>query len=493
VLVSCTLVTTLYATTLTIANVSLPQIQGAMSATPDQIAWVITANLIATAVSIPAAGWMSKRFGRKRAILGGVAGFAGASLMCGLSGSLEQLVFWRVVQSACGSPLTPISQSLVLDQFQGRSRGPAIAFYGLGVTLGPTLAPLAGGYVSEIWGWPWVFFILIPLALIAFVGMNFCVRDADRGDADARLDWTGFLSLAVTVSCIQLVLDRGTRNEWLTSPEIIAEMFLAAAALWVFVIHSFTSKTPFLDLGLFKERNFCLGMGIGLIFGMLFITPTVLLPAALQQLHGVPDFSIGMMIAFRGGGTVISQCLMMVVSSRFDPRVLMLFGFAAHTLAGLSMAEFDINLSLWDVAWTSALQGFGVGFLWTPITLVLFSNLPEHRTAEGAGMFHFLRSVGSSYFISASFVVVFYSTNLNYADLIGNLSAFSEALRLPWVRGSWDYESTAGLAQLSHEAARQAMMIGFVNSFYLFTWVSLAVFPLIFMVRWPPGPAKGAG
>jgi len=483
-------VTTLYATTLTIANVSLPKIQGAMSATPDQIAWVISANLIATAVTIPMAGWLSARFGRKRTMLYGVGGFVLSSLLCGLSTSLEELIFWRVVQSACGSPLVPVSQSVVLDQFPGRSRGPAIAFYGLGVGLGPTVAPLLGGYVSEEWSWSWVFFILVPLGVLAFLGIALFVRDADRGNRAARLDWTGFLSLAVAVACIQLVLDRGMRNDWLASFEIVAELFVAGAALWVFLVHSLTAKRPFLDLRLFTDRNFTLGMMISLIFGMLFITPTVMLPTALQQLHGVPDFAIGMMIAVRGSGTAITQIMMLFLSARIDPRLLMLLGFGAHTVAGLAMATLDINLTLFDVALISFVQGLGVGLLWTPITLVLFSNLPMAKSAEAAGMFHFIRSVGSSFFVSASFVVVFYTGNINYAELVSNLSAFSEALRLPWVKGSWDHESVRGLAQLSGETMRQAVMIGFVNSFQLFTWISLAVYPLILLIKWPPRPTS---
>ena len=490
-LISGTLVTTLYATALTIANVSLPQIQGAMSATPDQIAWVITANLIATAVTIPASGWLSARFGRRRVVLVGVAGFGLASVLCGLSGSLEELVFWRMIQSACGSPLVPISQSMVLDQFSGRGRGPATAVYGLGVTLGPTLAPLLGGYVSEELSWRWVFFILVPMAVVALLCVVFFVKDRRGATSRASLDWTGFISLAVTVSCIQLVLDRGARNEWLTSTEVILELFIAALAAWIFFVHSLTAKRPFLDLRLFTEWNFCLGMGISLIFGMLFVTPMVLLPAALQQLRDVPDFTIGWVLAMRGLGTVVAQCLMMLVSTRWDPRVLMLIGFGAHTAAGWAMGQFDINVSLWDVAWTTMFQGFGVGCLWTPIVLVVFSRLGAERTAEGAGMFHFVRSVGSSFFISGSFVVVFHTAKLNYADFTGRVSVFNEVVSLPWVSGGWEFESIPGLARIAGEIGRQSLMIGYVNSFHLFTWVSLAVFPLIFLVRWPPHSERG--
>ena len=490
VLLSCTLVTILYAATITIANVSLPQIQGALSASPDQIAWVVTSNLIATAVTIPAAGWLSARFGRRRTVIAGISGFAVSSTLCGLSTSLEELIFWRVVQSACGSPLTPIAQSLVLDQFSGRRRGPAIAIFGIGVVLGPTLAPLAGGYVSEEWSWRWVFFILVPVALAALLGVIFFIKEAPPTGRRARLDWTGFLSLAVAVSCVQLVLDRGELEGWFTSTEIVLETFLGVVAGWIFIVHSLTARNPFLDPRLLSEWNFCIGMAIILIFGMLMVTPMVLLPAALQQLRDFPDFTVGLVLAVRGLGTLVSQILMLVVSNRWDPRVIMVIGFGAHTSAGWAMGQFDINVTMWDVVWTSALQGFGVGCLWVPITLVVFSNLPLERTAEGAGMFHFIRSIASSYFISACFVVVFHSAKMNYADMTNHISLFNEMLSFPWVRGGYDIESIGGLARVSGEIARQSLMIGYINAFQLFTWASVAVFPLIFLVRWPPRPSR---
>lgn len=297
VLITCTLVTTLYATTITIANVSLPQIQGAMSASPDQVAWVITANLIATAVTIPAAGWLSARLGRRRAMIYGVVGFGLATVMCGLSTSLSELVVWRVLQSACGSPLTPISQSLVLDRFPGARRGPAMAIYGVGVVMGPTIAPLLGGYVSEELSWRWVFFILVPMAMLALAGLLLFVKETRGPDRSARLDWTGFLSLSVAVSCIQLMLDRGERLEWFSSTEIVVEAFMAGIALWIFIGHSLTCDRPFLDPRLLVNRNFAVGLGLALIFGALFVTPMVLLPVLLQQLRDIPEFTIALLLA----------------------------------------------------------------------------------------------------------------------------------------------------------------------------------------------------
>jgi DHA2 family multidrug resistance protein len=479
------LVTTLYATTITIANVSLPQIQGAMSASPDQVAWIITANLIATAVTIPAAGWISERFGRRRSMIVGVIGFAASSLMCGLSTSLEELVVWRVVQSACGSPLTPISQSVVIDNFPGRKRGPAMAIYGLGVVLGPTLAPLVGGYVSEEISWRWVFFILVPMAMLALAGLLLFIEEDRKPDREARLDWTGFLSLSVSVSCVQLILDRGGRLEWFTSPEIVVEALLAVLAGWIFVCHSLTAERPFLDPRLLLNRNFAVGLGISLIFGALFVTPMVLLPVMLQRLQDIPEFTIALLLAARGVGTLVSQVLMIFVSNRLTPRTMLLVGFGAHTVAGLQMLGFDMNVSLAEVAISNAVQGFGVGFLWVPITLVLFSNFDPERTPEGSGIFHFVRSVASSYFISGSFVLAFHSEKMNYASLVQWITPFHEFFRFPMAAKHWDLGSQMDLLALSDEVTRQAVTIGFVNAFHLFTWVSLAVYPLIAMVAWP--------
>jgi DHA2 family multidrug resistance protein len=486
VLLTCTLVTTLYATTITIANVSLPQIQGAMSASPDQVAWVITANLIATAISIPAAGWLSARFGRKRSMIFGVSGFAIATLMCGLSNSLTELIFWRVVQSACGSPLTPISQSLVIDQFPGKKLGPAMSIYGVGVVMGPTLAPLVGGYVSEEWSWRWVFFILVPVAIMALAGLLLFIKESKQPDRNAKLDWTGFLSLSVAVACIQLILDRGGQLGWFTSTEIVVEAILAGIAAWIFITHSLTTPKPLLDPRLLINRNFSVGLGIALIFGALFVTPMVLLPVLLQQLRDIPEFTVALLIAARGVGTLISQVMMIFISNRMQPRMMLLIGFGAHTWAGFQMMGFDVNVTLWDIAVSNAIQGFGVGFLWVPITMVLFANFDPKRTAEGSGIFHFVRSVASSYFISFSFVLAFHTQKMNYANLVQWITPFNDFFRYPLASGSWDLHSQVELSKLSAEISRQAITIGYVNAFHLFTWASLLVYPLIALVVWPP-------
>ena len=485
-LITCTLVTTLYATSLTIANVSLPQIQGALAASPDQVAWVVTSNLITTAVTIPLAGWISSRFGRRRAMIWGIVGFGCATVMCGFATSLGELIFWRVLQSACGSPLTPISQSVVIDEFTGAKRGPALSIYSMGVGIPPTIAPLIGGYVSEQVSWRWVFFILLPLALVALAGALTAIKPDPPREERLKLDWTGFLSLSIAIACIQLMLDRGERAEWFGSTEIIVECGLALLFGWIFLMHSLTNDRPFLDPRLLLERNFALGIGISAIFGMLFVTPMVLVPAMLQQLRDLPEFTVGMLIASRGAGTAVSMLMMILFANSWNPRLLFLIGFGLHTYAGLEMARFDMNVPLSEVAWAMGVQGFGVGWLWVPMTLVIFSNLDPLRSAEGAAMFHFVRSVGSSYFISASVVVVFHTQKVSYSELVQWINPFNNRLSLPSVTGGWSTESTTGLARIAGEVTRQAMTIGYINAFNLFFWTSLLVYPLVALIVWPP-------
>jgi len=489
-LFTCTLVTTLYATTITIANVSLPQIQGALSASPDQVAWVITSNLIATALTIPLAGWLANRFGRRRTMIWGVAGFAGATLMCGLSTSLSELIFWRVLQSAFGSPLTPIAQSMVIDEFTGEKRSRALAIYSMGVSIPPTIAPVLGGYVSEEISWHWVFFILLPLAFFAFIGTLTAIRPDPPREDRQKLDWTGFLSLSIAVACIQLMLDRGERAEWFDSPEIIIECAFALLFGWIFLAHSLTADRPFLDLRLLLERNFALGICIAAIFGMLFATPMVLMPAMLQQLRDLPEFTVGTLIAARGAGTGLAMLIMILLANSWHPRLLFLIGFGFHTYAGLEMVSFEMNVSMSEVVWVMALQGFGVGWLWVPMSLVVFSNLDPARSAEGSAMFHFVRSVASSFYISASIAVVFHTQKMSYSELVQWINPFNNHLRFDNVGGGWTTQSTGGLASIAGEVSRQSTNIGYVNAYHLFLWTSLMVYPLIALIVWPPTGAK---
>ena len=481
ILITCTLVTTLYGTNLTIANVSLPQIQGALSASPDQISWVVTSNLIATAVTIPLAGWIANRFGRRRSMIWGVTGFAIATLMCGLSTSLAELILWRVLQSAFCSPLAAIAQSVVIDEFTGERRAKATSIYMMGVGIPATVAPIISGYVCEELSWSWVFFILVPVAFLALFGLLKSIKPDPPSPRNITLDWIGFISLAVMIACIQLVLDRGEREEWLSSAEILLECFLIIIFGWIFFSHSLTAKLPLFDLRLFLERNFALGIGIHCIFGMLFVTPMVLIPSMLQQLTEVPDFTVGILISLRFIATAIAMLIMVFFASQWHPKFLLLLGFGLHTYAGIQMATFDMNTSIFEMAWALSITGLGVGFLWVPMTIVTFSNLDPKRSVEGAMMWNFMRSIGSSFFISLSFIIIFHTQKINYATLVQWINPYINHLKSDFLTG--DQASLIGAVV---EISQQATNISYINSFNFFLWTSLLAYPLIMLISWPP-------
>ena len=481
ILITCTLVTTLYGTNLTIANISLPQIQGALSASPDQISWVVTSNLIATAVTIPLAGWIANKFGRRRSMIWGVMGFGVATLMCGLSSSLAELILWRVLQSAFCSPLMAIAQSVVIDEFTGDRRSKATSIYMMGVGIPPTIAPIIGGYVCEELSWSWVFFILVPVAFLAIIGLLKSIKPDPPRPRNIKLDWIGFISLAITIACIQLVLDRGEREEWLSSGEILLECFLIIIFGWIFFFHSLTSKRPLFDLRLFLNRNFALGIIIHCIFGMLFVTPLVVIPSMLQQLGDVPDVTVGVLMALRFVATAVAMLIMVFFASQWNPRALLLLGFGLHTYAGILMSTFDMNTSIFDMAWALSITGLGVGFLWVPMTIVTFSNLDSKRSVEGAMMWNFMRSIGSSFHISLSFIVIFHTQKINYADLVEWINPYINHLKSNFLAN--DQISFISAAE---EISRQATNIGYINVFNFFLWTSLLAYPFIMLISWPP-------
>lgn len=490
ILVTLTAATALVAMTITVANTSLPQIQGSLSATQDQIALVVTFNLVATAVGTPATGWLAGRFGRRRVMIVGVSGFTASTLFCGLSASLGELMAWRIGQGLFGAPLIPLSQAIILASFPQRQHGMVTAVFGLGVCVGPIVALLGGGYLSELYNWRWVFFMMVPGGLACLFGVLYFVRGRDPA-AEARLDWTGFLALSFAIAAFQFMLDRGERNDWFSSTEIVLEATVAAITFWVFLAHVLTADRPFLNPRLLLDRNYAVGLLLTLVFGALNFTPMTLLPPLLQNLQGYPDSVIGFLLSMRGVGTFLGFVVMMF-ANRTDPRPWLYVGFGVQAVAGWQMAQFDINVTTWEVAVSSLLQGVGVGLLWVPLTLITFRTLNPAFLPEGTAVFHLLRNMGSSVHISLSVALALRMTKVNYAGMTEHVSPYNEALLYPWTMGAFTTESARGLATLGREVQRQAAMIGYIDAFYFYAVTAAAALPLILLVRWRPRP-RGAG
>ena len=481
VLATCTAVTFLYSMSLTAVNVSLPQIQGALSATPDQLAWVITSNLVATAVMTPLTGWLAVRFGERRLCLACVGAFAAASAACGLSGSIETLVAWRTVQGAAGAPLVPMSQAIVLASYPRERHGAVISVFGVASVMGPVVGPVLGGALAEAYDWRMVFYMMVPFAAVAFGAVWLFIRDP-QAPQPVRLDWTGFLMLSAALAGLQLMLDRGERADWFDSGEIIAYGVLAAVALYAFVVHSATAEQPFLRPALLRDRNFTIGLVLIFVFGMLNFTPMSLLPPLLQGVSGYPDSVIGFVLGARGLGTLVAFFLM-IFASRFDPRAMIALGFLLQAFAGWQLTQLDMNPSAEGVFWPMALQGLGVGVLWVPITMVSFSTLGPEHVSEGSAVFHMVRNIGSSVHISLSIALAVHMTRTGYAELAERVTPYSPAASMPWINGAWNLEDLRGLSGVAREMARQATMLGYLDAFVFFIATSLVVLPLVLLIR----------
>ena len=486
-LATLTFVSMLYAMTVTIANVALPQMQGSLSSTPDQIAWVVTFNIVATAIVTPMSGWLAAVLGRRRLMIWGVVGFGVASVLCGLATSVEELVIYRIGQGAFGAPLVPLSQAMVLESFPERARGRVMSIWGTGVILGPIFAPAIGGALSEAYSWRWVFFMLVPFTAVALVGVLVFIRRMAR-ETPPRLDWTGFLALAVAITSLQLTLDRGERAGWFASGEILLYAGICLSALWVFAVRNATSPRPFLNPALLGDRNYVVGLLLIFIFGMLNFIPITLLPTLLQSVQGYPDSIIGQILSARGAGTMVGFASMFV-ANRLDPRIPMSVGLALQIWSGWVMSGFNVDVTTGDVLWASAIQGLGVGLMWIPLSIATFATLPKALVPDGTGIFHLLRNMGSSIFISLSVALVLRETKVAHAELAQNISPFSEALRMPGAAELWPLADTASVAAISREVGRQATMIGYIDAFLLFTVTATLAMPFILLVR--PGRKDG--
>lgn len=489
-LASVTLATTIYSMTVLIVSVVLPQMQGTLSATPDQISWVMTFNILATAVVTPMTGWLTGRFGWRNVMLNGVLGFAISTVLCGQADSLQSLVIYRILQGGFGAPLVPLAQAVLLDSFERRQHGLVTSIFGMGVVVGPIIGPVFGGYLSELLNWRWAFYMIVPFAVAGYAGLYVFLRDGGRAHG-VRFDWTGFMALSAAIACLQLMLDRGERQDWFESPEIIIEAAFGIFAFYIFLMHSLTSRAPMLDLRQLLDRNYALGLIIVLIYGMLNFTPMVMLPPMLKDIAGYPESVIGMLLSCRGAGAMIGFFLAVWVG-KLDPRLGMTVGFGLLVWSGWYMMTFDMNVTSFDVGLTSAVQGLAVGILWVPLTIATFATIDKSKLAETMSVFHLLRNVGSSIFISLSVTILVRTSGINYARMTEFISPFNELLGYPENNASFDISGVRGLAAISIELDRQADMIGFLNAFGAFTFASALALPLVLLVRMPGKTERGA-
>jgi DHA2 family multidrug resistance protein len=483
ILVTVMLSNTIYSGSVLISSALLPQLQGALSATQDEISWVMTFNIVATAVATPATGWLSDRFGQRSVMIWSALAFSLATLMCGASNSLEELIVWRIVQGAAGAPLVPLGQTVLFDSFPRRQHSTVISVYGMANMVGPSLGPMFAGQIAETFGWRWGFWMILPVAAAAVIGC-FLALPREQRKGEAHLDWLGFISLSSGIAAAQLVFSRGQRLDWFDSSEIVLASIGAGLMLYFFCVHSLTSERPFVRVRLLADRNYALGLALVTLFGMLNFAIIVLLPPLLQQHAGYPESAIGEIIGWRGLGSAVGFLLAMPMG-RLDPRISLSIGALLQMTTGLWLMSFDLNVGITTLLLCNMLQGMSIGVSWVPLTVITFWTLSPKYRAEAMSMFHLLRNFGSSLFISVAVAEIVRSQSANYARMVEVISPYNRVLELPWVMGAWSVDSTAGLAKLSGEIARQSILIGYTNAWLLYTLAAAAWLPLCMLARLP--------
>jgi len=483
ILLTVMLSNTIYSGSVLISSALLPQLQGSLSATQDEISWVMTFNIVATAVATPATGWLSDRFGQRRVMLWSASLFSLSTLMCGAANSLEQLIFWRIAQGAAGAPLVPLGQTVLFDSFPRRQHSTVVSVYGMANMVGPSLGPMFAGQIAESFGWRWGFWMILPVAAAAIIGCWLALPKG-RQSQGARLDWPGFISLSAGIALAQLVFSRGQRLDWFDSNEIVIATVAAGLMLYFFCVHSLTSERPFVRLRLLADRNYALGLGLVTLFGMLNFAIIVLLPPLLQQHAGYPESAIGEIIGWRGFGSAVGFLVAMPMG-RLDPRLSLSIGALLQMMTGLWLMSFDLNVDITTLLLCNMLQGLSIGVSWVPLTVITFWTLSPQYRAEAMSMFHLLRNFGSSLFISVAVAEIVRAQSTNYARMVELISPYNRALELPWVMGGWSVDTASGLAKLSSEIARQSIMIGYTNAWLIYTVAAAAWLPLCMLARLP--------
>lgn len=465
----------------TIANVALPSMVGDLGASQDTINWVLTSYIVAAAIMTPVTGWLSDRFGRKELFLVSVVGFTVSSMLCGIAWSLETMVLFRILQGIFGAAIVPLSQTFLLDINPKERHGQAMAMWGAGIMVGPIIGPTLGGWLTESLNWRWVFFINLPVGIVAFLG---CAAYLPAAVKRLRgFDFFGFAMLSLGVGALQLMLDRGAEVDWFSAVEIWIELGLAITGFWVFAVHTLTAENSFIDPKIFTDRNFVTGLVFIFVIGIVLLASLALLPPMLARLFNHPTITTGIVMAPRGVGTMISMILVGRLVRMVDARYLVVTGLLLTAFSLYEMTGFSPQMDDFMIVTTGVVQGLGLGLVFVPLSTVAFATLDAQYRTDAAALFSLVRNIGSSIGISIVTVLLTRNTQINHAELSVAINPFNPNLAA--LSPAAAAGNPAALSQVDMLVNQQALMISYINDFKLMMIVTLCAIPLALLLRKP--------
>ena len=477
----------------TIANVALPYMQGSLSASYDEITWVLTSYVVAAAIMTAPVGWLAARFGQKKLYLASVIGFTVASMACGVATSLSEMVVDRLIQGVFGAALVPLSQGTMLNIYPAEKRGSAMAIWGMGVMVGPILGPTLGGYLTELYNWRYVFYVNLPVGVVASTGL-WLFLPSERPQSNLRFDWFGFTALAIGIAGLQLVLDRGETKDWFGSTEIVVEAVMAACGFYLFLVHLLTAERPFITPAIFRDSSFASSTVVMFAVAMVLFGSSALLAPWLENLGNYPVETAGLLLAPRGVGTMLAMLIAGRLTNRIDPRIIMAFGvvllwWSLQRLSSWTPAVDDITLSI-----NTIVQGAGIGFVFVPLNVVAFATLPVRLRYEGTALISLLRNIGSAVGISIFEALQVNGTTVEHSVLAPFASPLNRVLEsAPQIAQQLSPTSAHGVALLEKMVTYQAQVIAYNNDFWLMGMLALPILLLLPLMRRPPRQAAGGG
>lgn len=482
----------------TVVNVSLPHIAGSLSATVEEVTWVLTSYLVANAIILPLTGWLSHHFGRKRLLMSSVVGFTLSSFLCGISPSLTLLILFRVIQGACGGALQPLSQAVLLEAFPAHQRGKAMGFWGLGIVVAPVFGPVLGGWLTDSYSWRWVFYINLPIGIASLLMVQASVFDPDymRRKVEASIDYWGIGMLAVWIAALQFAFDKGQELDWFSSRLISLLIAIAVVFLIGFLIRELRAEDPVVNLRVFKIRSYATGVLLMTVLGFVLYGSIVIVPIWLQTLLGYPAVNAGFTMAPRGLGSMLGMPLIGWLLARMAPNKVLVAGLALGATSTFELSRLNLNVGYWDLFWPQFIQGFGLACIFVPLTVITMAHVPREGMGNATSLFNLMRNLGGSMGI-AVLVMLNQRYQQKYISVLGpHVNAFDAPSR-QWFRALQEMFLRAGFAPgvadqraygvLFGMVQRQAAMRAFIDLFMLLTVLFLLMAPLVLFMRRPRG------